>query len=41
MKRFFKILTVVVVFVLALLLILPLFFKAEIVEMVKKELQQK
>jgi vacuolar-type H+-ATPase subunit H len=40
MKRFFKILTVVVVFVLALLLILPLFFKAEIVEMVKKELNK-
>ncbi len=40
MKRFLKILTAVVVFVLALILILPLFFKGEIVEMVKKELNK-
>jgi hypothetical protein len=40
MKRFFKILAVLVVFVLALILILPLFFKGEIVELVKKELNK-
>ncbi len=40
MKRFLKILTIVVVFVLALILILPLFFKGEIVEMVKAELNK-
>ncbi|MGE4541202.1 MAG: AsmA-like C-terminal region-containing protein [Bacteroidales bacterium] len=40
MKRFFKVITIVIVFVLAFILILPLFFKAEIVEIVKHELNK-
>ncbi|HOI31316.1 MAG: AsmA-like C-terminal region-containing protein [Bacteroidales bacterium] len=40
MKRFLKIFTIVIIFVLAVMLILPWFFKAEIVEIVKDELNK-
>jgi len=40
MKTFLKVLTVIVLFLLALILILPMFFKAEIVELVKTELNK-